>query len=312
MATLVLMSCLTACGATNAPSRGSSSSGNPAGLGHPVIRASTSGVRNEAGRRGCRRGSPPSAPSKRAASYEAHRAVLGRYVAGLERRGPARAWAEAITMTSSLPNAWSAGQAYREGRNGLVRRIERKRVPAVLGKLGDGRDVLEAVFGTIASRRPKRSSAASTAARLPSRVVRSAANALARSVRVGLEVDGEDLHPVVDQLLGDRASDAAAGAGDERGACLWAGSCQVSPISGTTARVADWSVSQEGSCMSIASCPPAAETFGPDLGGHVLPSALNAWTAGLRGLGGLLGARVESSGRAHGPSLATCCAGSTR
>jgi poly(3-hydroxybutyrate) depolymerase len=35
--------------------------------------------------------------------------------------------------------------------------------------------------------------------------------------------------------------------------------------------------------MSIASCPPAAESFGPDLGGHVLPSALNAWTAGLEG-----------------------------
>ena len=35
--------------------------------------------------------------------------------------------------------------------------------------------------------------------------------------------------------------------------------------------------------MSIASCPPAAEAFGPEIGGHVLPSALNAWTAGLRG-----------------------------
>jgi poly(3-hydroxybutyrate) depolymerase len=35
--------------------------------------------------------------------------------------------------------------------------------------------------------------------------------------------------------------------------------------------------------MSVASCPPAAEAFGPDLGGHVLPSALNAWTAGLEG-----------------------------
>jgi poly(3-hydroxyalkanoate) synthetase len=35
--------------------------------------------------------------------------------------------------------------------------------------------------------------------------------------------------------------------------------------------------------MSIASCPPAGEALGPELGGHVLPSALAAWTAGFEG-----------------------------
>ena len=35
--------------------------------------------------------------------------------------------------------------------------------------------------------------------------------------------------------------------------------------------------------MSIASCPPAAEAYTTDLGGHLLPSALSAWTAGLTG-----------------------------
>jgi poly(3-hydroxyalkanoate) synthetase len=35
--------------------------------------------------------------------------------------------------------------------------------------------------------------------------------------------------------------------------------------------------------MPVASCPPAADGLGPELGGHVLPSALNAWTAGLTG-----------------------------
>src|SRR3712207_1572880 len=35
--------------------------------------------------------------------------------------------------------------------------------------------------------------------------------------------------------------------------------------------------------MSLAACPPAAEAFGPELSGHVLPSAMNAWAAGLQG-----------------------------
>ena len=35
--------------------------------------------------------------------------------------------------------------------------------------------------------------------------------------------------------------------------------------------------------MSYASCPPVAEAFTTDLGGHLVPSALNAWTAGVTG-----------------------------
>jgi len=35
--------------------------------------------------------------------------------------------------------------------------------------------------------------------------------------------------------------------------------------------------------MPFATCPPTDEALGRELGGHVLPSALNAWTAGVEG-----------------------------
>ena len=72
-------------------------------------------------------------------------------------------------------------------------------------------------FGTIASSRPKCSIAASTALRLPSRVVRSAACGTPGPVLGGLEVDGEDVEVVVDEALGDRAADAARRPGDDCG-----------------------------------------------------------------------------------------------
>ena len=71
-------------------------------------------------------------------------------------------------------------------------------------------------FGISASRRPKRSSAAATAALLPSRVVRSAANGAPGPGRIGLEVDREDVPAVGDEALRDGAADAARGARDER------------------------------------------------------------------------------------------------
>jgi poly(3-hydroxybutyrate) depolymerase len=50
--------------------------------------------------------------------------------------------------------------------------------------------------------------------------------------------------------------------------------------------------------MSIASCPPAAEAVTADLGGHVLPSALGAWTAGLTGWAAY---SAKALSRGHGP-----------
>ena len=91
-------------------------------------------------------------------------------------------------------------------------------VPAVLGELGDGRDVLEAGV---------RHHGVEAAERLDRRVDR-AAVALARG-QVGrvwhagpvvgrVEVDGEHVEAVVAQALGDRAADAARRSGDDRAA----------------------------------------------------------------------------------------------
>ncbi len=71
-------------------------------------------------------------------------------------------------------------------------------------------------FATIVSSPPNAATAASTAARLPSRVVRSAANGSPGPVAVGLEIDREHLRAGVHERLRDGAADPAGGAGDDR------------------------------------------------------------------------------------------------
>src|SRR3954451_18001575 len=80
-----------------------------------------------------------------------------------------------ITTIRPSPDSFSAGHAYLLRRNGLVSRIESSASQRSSGKSATGETCWNPAFGTIASRRPKRSRAASTAALLPSRDVRSAA-----------------------------------------------------------------------------------------------------------------------------------------
>ena len=89
----------------------------------------------------------------------------------------------------------SAGQAYLASRNGLVSSSASIASQRSSGNSATGATCWKPALATTASRRPKRSSAASTAARLPSRVVRSAANGSPGPSSVGLEVDGEDVAP---------------------------------------------------------------------------------------------------------------------
>ena len=100
-------------------------------------------------------------------------AVLGGDVGGLVRRGDERVdggdgdEAPLARLPRARPGV--LGQQER------ARQQQREdRVPAVLGELRDGRDVLDAGVGDDDSRRPNASTAADTALALPSRVVRSA------------------------------------------------------------------------------------------------------------------------------------------
>ena len=116
---------------------------------------------------------------------------------------------------SPLPR--SAGQAVAREQERAREQQREHRVPAVLRELLDRRDVLEAGVrrrscrggrSARARRRPP--------SRLPSRVVRSAANG-SPGPSVGLEVDGEHLRAVALQPRGDRAADAARRPRDQRG-----------------------------------------------------------------------------------------------
>ena len=84
----------------------------------------------------------------------------------------------------------SAPQACLASRNGLVSSSAISRSQASSGNSSTGATCWKPAFATTASRPPKRSTAASTAARLPSRVVRSAPNGHPRPVAVRLEVHG--------------------------------------------------------------------------------------------------------------------------
>src|ERR1022692_2564736 len=89
-----------------------------------------------------------------------------------------RPCADATATKRPEPALASAGQAYLASRNGLVSRIEMSASQRSSGKSAMGETCWNPALAMTTSSRPKRSSAASTAARLPSRVVRSALNAV--------------------------------------------------------------------------------------------------------------------------------------
>src|SRR3954447_14580666 len=82
-----------------------------------------------------------------------------------------------MPMKRPSPDSLSAPQAYLASRNGLVRSSASRPSQRSSGKSATGATCWKPAFAITASSRPKRSSARSTAARLPSRVVRSARNA---------------------------------------------------------------------------------------------------------------------------------------
>src|SRR5918999_1037327 len=81
-----------------------------------------------------------------------------------------------MTTKRPSPLAASAFHAYLARRKGLVSRRPMSASQRSSGKSAIGETCWKPAFATTASSRPKRSSAVSTAARFPSRVVRSAAN----------------------------------------------------------------------------------------------------------------------------------------
>src|ERR671914_139901 len=83
---------------------------------------------------------------------------------------------EATTTIRPSPDPRSAGHAARASRNGLVSRSATIASQRSSGNSATGATCWKPALGISVSSRPKRSSAAATAAWLPSRVVRSAGN----------------------------------------------------------------------------------------------------------------------------------------
>ena len=189
------------------------SSGMPCALAWLAIWPSTSGMRADGG---AHRGGGDAllGALQRERLDQPEHAVLGRDVAGLERRGHERVRrgdgheAPAAGLPRSARPARSGAS-----RNGLVA-DRQQRVPAVLGELGDGRDVLEAGVGARVE----------AAEGLDGRVDRAAVplasgeigrERRARPVGVGLQIDREHVHAGVHEGLRGGAPDAPGGAGDQ-------------------------------------------------------------------------------------------------
>ena len=158
---------------------------------------------------------PPVGALERQRLHQPEHAVLGRHVAGLERRrdqpvrrGDGDEAPLARARRAPSRRTWRAGTGSSAGS------------PAARpsGPRGTRRSARRA--GSRRWRRPrrgapKRSSAASTAARLPSRVVRSAASGSPGPSSAGLRSTASTSKPSSASALGDRAADPAGRAGDD-------------------------------------------------------------------------------------------------
>jgi len=150
---------------------------------------------------------------------QAEHAVLGRHVRRLVGRGRERVGGgdgqEAPVAAVAQRGPGVLGQQERAGEQDRD-----ELVPAVLVELGHRRDVLQPGVGDDGVEAAEaleggRYGAAVALARGQVGGVRQA-----RAVGIRLEVAGQHLQPVVLQALGDRAADAARGAGDEHGAAF--------------------------------------------------------------------------------------------
>jgi pimeloyl-ACP methyl ester carboxylesterase len=141
-------------------------------------------------------------------------------------------------------------------------------------------------LGTIASRRPKRSSAEATASRLPSRVVRSAANGSPGPAVVGLEVDGQNVEAAGHEALGDRAADAAGRARDDDAALVFGGHGEITtrvvvtmtPRSPSEAMGTFIPVNRSAGLPSAAMCGVTPATS------RTIEAAVETWSATVSGM----------------------------